>query len=258
RRHRCIGEEGGAVGVEAEQEDGRSQRIGLRLAQREGQWEGAVEGEVAHDVEKAAAVGSAARAGDRAVEAVREPAGEKEHGGEKIEPQDHRSRAAEPCGEARQRHGIGRDAGRGQPAARDGERRVDDTAHDPVEHVLRPPGRAGQLTLGPVSAYHAGGDVVRSRRSRSCEMYRAETRGIRVTVEPRFLEEESSPREGRFFWAYTVEIVNLSAETVQLKARHWTITDGEGRSQEVHGPGVVGEEPILEPGESFTYTSGCP
>jgi len=55
-----------------------------------------------------------------------------------------------------------------------------------------------------------------------------------------------------------VEIVNLSAETVQLKARHWTITDGEGRSQEVHGPGVVGEEPILEPGESFTYTSGCP
>ncbi|APF36321.1 Co2+/Mg2+ efflux protein ApaG [Chelatococcus daeguensis] len=89
-------------------------------------------------------------------------------------------------------------------------------------------------------------------------MYRAETKGIRVTVEPRFLEDESSPRDGRFFWSYTVEIVNLSAETVQLKTRHWTITDGEGRSQEVHGPGVIGEEPILEPGESFTYTSGCP
>jgi ApaG protein len=89
-------------------------------------------------------------------------------------------------------------------------------------------------------------------------MYRAVTRGIQITVKPRFIEDESSPMQGRFFWAYTVEIANLGGETVQLTMRHWQITDGEGRQQEVRGPGVVGEEPIIEPGHSFTYTSGCP
>lgn len=89
-------------------------------------------------------------------------------------------------------------------------------------------------------------------------MYRATTHGIRVTVEPLFLEDRSSPEEGRFFWAYTVEIANLGERTVQLRSRYWRITDGEGRLQEVRGPGVVGQEPVLAAGESFVYTSGCP
>lgn len=89
-------------------------------------------------------------------------------------------------------------------------------------------------------------------------MYRATTRGIRVTVEPLFLDDRSSPEDSRFFWAYTVEIENTGARTVQLRSRYWRITDGEGRLQEVRGAGVVGEEPVLAAGESFTYTSGCP
>lgn len=89
-------------------------------------------------------------------------------------------------------------------------------------------------------------------------MYRAVTRQIEVVVEPSFLPERSSPEDGRFFWAYTVAIVNAGTETVQLKARHWIITDGTGRNQEVHGEGVVGEQPVLEPGERFEYTSGVP
>jgi ApaG protein len=89
-------------------------------------------------------------------------------------------------------------------------------------------------------------------------MYKAVTHGIRVTVEPRYLQEESRPDEGRFFFAYTVEITNLNPERVQLKSRHWRIIDGTGAVQEVRGPGVVGKQPVLGPGESFTYTSGCP
>jgi ApaG protein len=89
-------------------------------------------------------------------------------------------------------------------------------------------------------------------------MYKAVTRGISVTVTPRYMPEESSPQQGRFFFAYTVEIVNTSLERVQLRARHWTITDEHGQVQEVRGAGVVGEEPVLGPGESFSYTSGCP
>lgn len=89
-------------------------------------------------------------------------------------------------------------------------------------------------------------------------MYRAVTRQIEVIVEPTFLPERSSVEDGRFFWAYTIVIVNSGQETVQLKTRHWIITDGTGRNQEVHGEGVVGEQPILEPGERFEYTSGVP
>lgn len=89
-------------------------------------------------------------------------------------------------------------------------------------------------------------------------MYRAVTRQIEVIVEPTFLPERSSVEDGRFFWAYTIVIVNSGRETVQLKTRHWIITDGTGRNQEVHGEGVVGEQPILEPGERFEYTSGVP
>ncbi len=89
-------------------------------------------------------------------------------------------------------------------------------------------------------------------------MYRAVTRKIEVTVKPRFLADRSSPASGYFFWAYTIDIVNGSDETVQLKTRHWKITDSHGRLQEVKGPGVVGEEPVLHPGESYEYTSGVP
>ena len=89
-------------------------------------------------------------------------------------------------------------------------------------------------------------------------MYKAVTRGISVTVTPRFMPEESSPDDGRYFFAYTVEITNLGPERVQLRARYWKIIDGHGHIQEVRGAGVVGKQPVLGPGESFTYTSGCP
>jgi len=89
-------------------------------------------------------------------------------------------------------------------------------------------------------------------------MYRALTRKIEVTVTPCFIAERSSPSNGYYFWSYTIDIANHSSETVQLKTRHWRITDALGRLQEVKGPGVVGEEPVLKPGESFEYTSGVP
>ena len=89
-------------------------------------------------------------------------------------------------------------------------------------------------------------------------MYRAVTRSIEVVVTPRFVADRSSPENNYFFWAYTIAITNHGAETVQLKTRHWRITDALGRLQEVKGPGVVGEEPVLKPGESFEYTSGVP
>jgi ApaG protein len=89
-------------------------------------------------------------------------------------------------------------------------------------------------------------------------MYRATTHSIEVQVTPRFLSERSSPENGYYFWAYTIEITNHGATTVQLKTRHWRITDAHGRLQEVKGAGVVGETPVLEPGKSFEYTSGVP
>ncbi len=89
-------------------------------------------------------------------------------------------------------------------------------------------------------------------------MYRATTNDIQVTVLPRFLADQSRPEESRFFWAYQVEISNLGSTPVQLVSRHWKITDAHGRLHEVRGPGVIGEQPVIAPGESFTYTSGCP
>ena len=90
------------------------------------------------------------------------------------------------------------------------------------------------------------------------QMYRARTRDIEVTVKPQFLDDRSSPTENQYFWAYTIEIANHGGETVQLISRHWRITDALGRVQEVRGPGVVGEQPVLGPGQSFQYTSGVP
>jgi ApaG protein len=88
--------------------------------------------------------------------------------------------------------------------------------------------------------------------------YTATTRSIRVTVQPFFLEDQSEPDEGRFVWAYRVQIENTGTEPVQLMRRSWHITDARGRVIEVEGEGVVGEQPLLEPGESFEYTSGTP
>jgi ApaG protein len=88
--------------------------------------------------------------------------------------------------------------------------------------------------------------------------YRAVTRDIEVSVSPRFMSDRSAPEKGQFFWAYTIEISNNGGETVQLKTRYWHITDAMGRVQEVRGAGVVGEEPVIPPGESFEYTSGVP
>ena len=89
-------------------------------------------------------------------------------------------------------------------------------------------------------------------------MYSAVTREIRVDVEPIYLEDQSEPDDGQFVWAYRVQIENEGAETVQLLTRYWHITDGLGRVQEVRGAGVVGEQPVLNPGDSYEYTSGTP
>jgi ApaG protein len=88
--------------------------------------------------------------------------------------------------------------------------------------------------------------------------YERTTRSIRVSVEPAFLEDQSDPEEPRFLWSYTITIENTGPDTVQLLSRYWHITDATGRIQEVRGPGVVGAQPVLEPGASFEYTSGCP
>ena len=90
------------------------------------------------------------------------------------------------------------------------------------------------------------------------DMYRAVTRQIVVTVEPNFMPERSVIDRGQYFWSYTIVITNAGPETVQLKTRHWIITDATGRKQEVRGEGVVGEQPVLAPGERFEYTSGVP
>jgi ApaG protein len=89
-------------------------------------------------------------------------------------------------------------------------------------------------------------------------LYRTTTHGIEVTVTPHYLEDRSSPAKGVYFWAYTIEIINRGSEKVQLRTRHWRITDARGRLKEVRGPGVVGEEPVIAPGQSFEYTSGVP
>ena len=89
-------------------------------------------------------------------------------------------------------------------------------------------------------------------------MYRAVTRQIEVTVEPNFVPEQSSAEKSEYFWSYTIVITNTGGETVQLRTRYWMITDASGRQKEVRGEGVVGEQPVLAPGERFEYTSGVP
>ena len=95
-------------------------------------------------------------------------------------------------------------------------------------------------------------------RSKPAHAYEQTTRSIRVSVKPAYLEDQSDPPEGRYVWSYAVTIENRGTETVQLLSRYWHITDAHGRIQEVRGPGVVGEQPVLEPGQVFEYASGCP
>jgi ApaG protein len=89
-------------------------------------------------------------------------------------------------------------------------------------------------------------------------MYRATTRKVQITVKPEYSSDRSEPGEGEYFWAYTIEILNLGEEAVQLVSRHWKITDANGRTEEVKGAGVVGKQPVLRQGERFEYTSGVP
>lgn len=89
-------------------------------------------------------------------------------------------------------------------------------------------------------------------------MYSETTDDILVTVKPVYLDQQSRPEDDYYVWAYQVRIENRGGKTVQLRNRHWSITDGKGQTQMVDGPGVVGEQPRLNPGENFEYTSGCP
>ena len=91
-------------------------------------------------------------------------------------------------------------------------------------------------------------------------MFRSEalTRGIRVHVSAQYSAERSQPARNQWFFVYTIEISNEGTDTVQLLTRHWVITDANGQTEEVKGPGVVGQQPVLAPGEAFEYTSGCP
>lgn len=88
-------------------------------------------------------------------------------------------------------------------------------------------------------------------------MSTAITEGIKVTVSTVYVPSQSSPTERRYVFAYTIRILNEGAETAQLRTRHWVITHGNGKTEEVRGPGVVGHQPTLRPGEHFEYTSGC-
>lgn len=84
------------------------------------------------------------------------------------------------------------------------------------------------------------------------------TNGVRIIVQPRYVPDQSEPAESQYLFAYHITIRNEGAETVQLLSRHWIITNGEGKIDEVRGPGVVGYQPTLKSGEEFQYTSGCP
>jgi ApaG protein len=89
-------------------------------------------------------------------------------------------------------------------------------------------------------------------------MYMAVTHQVKVTVEPTFEPDRSDPSESSYFWRYDVEIANIGDKPVRLVERYWSITDADGRQQEVRGPGVVGEQPTIQPGDAFRYASGCP
>jgi ApaG protein len=102
------------------------------------------------------------------------------------------------------------------------------------------------------------GDVAPAQGAGGGQMFQRTTRQIKVSVEPAYLADQSAPDSNHFFWAYTVLIENGGLDTVQLRARYWRIIDANGRTIEVKGAGVVGQQPILRPGEKFEYKSGTP
>ena len=102
------------------------------------------------------------------------------------------------------------------------------------------------------------GDVAPAQALNGGKMFERTTRQITVSVEPAFLADQSAPDSNHFFWAYSVQIENRGRETVQLRTRYWRIIDANGRTIEVKGAGVVGQQPILRPGEKFEYKSGTP
>lgn len=99
---------------------------------------------------------------------------------------------------------------------------------------------------------------IRRRGTPDNPVYEARTRDVLVRVAPAYMAEQSQPEEGQWLWTYVVEIENHGTETVTLMSRHWIITDARNRVEEVKGPGVVGEQPVLGPREAFRYNSGCP
>jgi ApaG protein len=111
---------------------------------------------------------------------------------------------------------------------------------------------------GPRSSQRDERQPGRAPRGEGREGYVKTTRGVRISVRSFFLDDQSHPDDNHFVWAYRVKVENNGRETVQLLRRTWQITDARGRTQHVHGIGVVGEQPVLEPGESFEYTSGTP
>jgi ApaG protein len=116
---------------------------------------------------------------------------------------------------------------------------------------------AANLRDSPFMQEGTTGRPIRTQGRRS-PLYERTTRDIRVAVLPAYIEDQSEPDENRFLWSYTITIENKGQETVQLVSRYWHISDSAGRVQEVRGPGVVGAQPVLEPGQTFEYTSGCP
>jgi ApaG protein len=153
-----------------------------------------------------------------------------------------------PVAPADRQHGISR-----VPAVGAGAIAADEPAPAVGGHEARVPARfaePGRLDLSAFAAIvHHGRHMFTSE---------ATTRGVQVSVVSEFSAERSRPTDGQWFFFYTITIENTGSETVQLLSRHWIITDASGRVEEVRGPGVVGKQPVLAPGQSFTYTSGCP
>lgn len=110
----------------------------------------------------------------------------------------------------------------------------------------------------PASDNNTGWEIVLETSQSEDDRYQATTRGITVSVRPRFIDDQSQPDDRYFLWAYHVRIENHGAETVQLMTRHWRITDANGQLHEVRGDGVIGKQPVLRPGDAFEYESGCP
>jgi ApaG protein len=127
---------------------------------------------------------------------------------------------------------------------------------DRDDKAKRSLGHEGE-TRSPDDGGSAAGKTV-LRKARKGFRYESETRLINVAVKPAYLDDQSDPEGDRYVWSYTVTIENRGPEAVQLMSRVWDITDGQGRTHQVRGPGVVGAQPVIAPGESFQYTSGCP